>query len=82
MEEYPVELINGRWHLLTWDSMGWRTRASRALNPSEETNLGLGWFDLGDPKHPDYHPLFSKPLEEPTEEPTQSAEKGKGRQEN
>jgi hypothetical protein len=22
-EEYPVELINGRWHLLTWDSMGW-----------------------------------------------------------
>jgi hypothetical protein len=80
-EEYPVELINGRWHLLTWDSMGWWTRASRALNPSKETNLGLGWFDLGDPEHPDYHPLFSKkPEEESTDDPIPDMSKGKGKE--
>ena len=28
-EEWPIELINGEWYLLTWENTGWRTKASR-----------------------------------------------------
>ena len=65
-EEWPIELINGEWYLLTWENMGWQTKASRCLNEGDRNNLNLGWFNITDAEHPDYHPLFAG--QEPTEE--------------
>jgi hypothetical protein len=62
-EEWPVELINRDWYLLTWENVRWwRTRASRKLNTNDWESLGLGWFAITDPEHPDYHPLFAQPV--------------------
>jgi hypothetical protein len=60
-EEWPIELINGEWYLLTWENTGWRTKVSRRLNDGDQQNLCLGWFNITDAEHPDYHPLFAAP---------------------
>ena len=60
-EEWPIELINGEWYLLTWESTGWRTKASRRLNNGDCKALNLRWFNITDAKHPDFHPLFATP---------------------
>ena len=78
-EEWPIELINGEWYLLTWENTGWQTKASRRLNDGDHQTLNLGWFNKDDAEHPDYHPLF--PGQETTEEEPiipQGSSKGKG----
>ena len=57
-EEWPIELINGEWYLLTWENTGWRTKASRRLNNGDRKTLGIGWFNITDAEHPNFHPLF------------------------
>ena len=60
-EEWLIELINGEWYLLTWENTGWRTKASGRLNEGDRQNLRLGWFNITDAEHPDFHPLFVAP---------------------
>ena len=81
-EEWPIELINGKWYLLTWENTGWRTKASRQLNDRDHKTLNLGWFNITDGKHPDYHPLFAAPQGREVEEEsviTQGPSKDKGK---
>ena len=63
-EEWPIELINGEWYLLTWENTGWRTKASRRLNDGDRRTLNLGWFNITNAEHPDFHPLFAAPAEQ------------------
>ena len=81
-EEWPIELINGKWYLLTWENTGWRTKASRRLNDGDRKALNLGWFNITDAEHPDYHPLFAAPQGKEGEESVivqgPSRDKGKG----
>lgn len=81
VEEWPIELINGEWYLLTWENMGWWTKASRRLNDGDCRTLGLGWFNQNDAEHPDYHPLFAG-QETTEEEPMiiQGSSRGKGKE--
>ena len=76
-EEWPIELINGKWYLLTWENTRWRTKASRRLNNGDRKALNLGWFHITDAEHPDYHPLFAAPEKE---EPELTPKKSKGKE--
>jgi hypothetical protein len=55
--KYAIELINDQWHILTWSGPSWRTSANRYFGPLDREHLGLGWYDVSDPEHPDYRPL-------------------------
>jgi hypothetical protein len=49
--EFPVELINGQWYQLTWGTSGYRTSPSSLITPQIRLELGLGWYQPGDPEY-------------------------------
>ena len=64
--EYPIKFINHNWHVLEWGATGWRTHASKYFNKKDREYLGLGWYNVNNPKHLDHVPLTNvvnlKPL--------------------
>jgi uncharacterized membrane protein YgcG len=49
--KFPVELINGQWYQLTWGMSGYRTSPSSIITPQIRVELGLGWYQPGDPEY-------------------------------
>jgi hypothetical protein len=49
--KFPVKLINGQWYQLTWGTSGYHTSPSSIITPQIRLELGLGWYQPGDPEY-------------------------------
>jgi hypothetical protein len=49
--EWPVEFLNNDWHLMKWMGYYYITRQGWVIN---QGFMGLGYWDISDPRHPDY----------------------------
>jgi hypothetical protein len=49
--EWPVEFLNNDWHLMKWEGDHYITRQGWII---DRGFMGLGYWDISDPRHPNY----------------------------